>query len=87
MIVVQTRRRQIINTDPQRRCYWGVNAKEEAVWTFWEDLEHLRSDEDAEKRMKFWKELNDYAVDARGEGARNEYKIKEESNANLPAIS
>ncbi len=30
------RRGYIINTDPQRRCYYGAYAKSETVWGDWE---------------------------------------------------
>jgi len=83
---IQTRRRKLINTDPQRRCYNGCNYNEELTWTGWEDLDHARSD-DAENRMQWWKELNDDAVKDRGESARREFRIKENEDANIPALS
>jgi hypothetical protein len=32
--------------------------------------------EKSEARLKFWTELNDYAVSQRGEGAKREFKIE-----------
>lgn len=32
-------RKQIeVNTDPQRRCYYGAHAKSEMVWTEWGEV-------------------------------------------------
>lgn len=36
--VVQLRRKVVVNTDPQRRCYDGCNFSEEVSWTEWEDF-------------------------------------------------
>jgi hypothetical protein len=30
---------------------------------------------DPDKRLKFWRELNDYAVSQRGEDSRKEFKL------------
>lgn len=68
-------RRQIeVNTDPQRRCYNGVHAKSEMLWTAWGSLETGLSADKVERRLKFWQELNDYAVSQRGKSAKNEYE-------------
>lgn len=63
------RRRRLIevNTDPQRRCYYGCHAKSELQWTAWEQIDSGLTAEKAEDRLKFWRELNDYAVSQRGE--------------------
>jgi hypothetical protein len=74
-IVIQTREKTVINTDPQRRCYNGCNFSEEIVWTPWVDL-CTATEESVERRLKFWKELNDYAVSQRGEGARREFRVQ-----------
>jgi len=55
-----------VNTDPQRRCYDGVHAKSELRWTEWIDLCDT-TPEDAQRQIKFWSDLNDYAVSQRGE--------------------
>lgn len=77
MIHIQTRRKVVINTDPQRRCYWGCHFKSEVVWSEWETLDWNILPEKIERRLEFWKELNDYAVSERGEGARCEYRTVE----------
>lgn len=69
----QVRKQILINTDPQRRCYYGVNAKEELVWTDWEVLERNVPEDKKEERLKFWRELNDYAVSQGRESS--EYRI------------
>ena len=70
---IKTRHRVVVNTDPQRRCYNGCNFSEELQWTDWEVLESEIPADKIEGRLKFWKELNDYAVSQRGESARKEF--------------
>lgn len=66
-------------TDPQRRYYNGTWFSSEFIWTEWEVLE---SDVSAE-RIEFWQDLNAYAVRERGEGAKQEFELREyhETNA------
>ena len=70
-MILYTRRKILINTDPQRRCYNGCHAKSELVWTAWEVLDSNGT----EQKLTFWRELNDYAISQRGEEARCEYKL------------
>ena len=70
------RQRVLVNTDPQRRCYNGAHFSSEWRWTAWEELERT-TPEKAERRLQFWKELNDYAVSARGKGAKCQFKLGE----------
>lgn len=77
--VILTRMKNLVNTDPQRRCYDGCHFSSEYQWGEWEDLEYFKVKEKAEKRMVWWKELNDYAVSERGKGARRQFKIKKVS--------
>lgn len=72
MATIMQRNKILINTDPQRRCYNGAHFSSELVWSEWEALETC---EDAEDRIKFWQDLNDYAVSQRGAGAKREFKI------------
>jgi hypothetical protein len=72
------RKQQVMNTDPQRRCYNGCNFSDKIVWTGWEVLDRSSTRDLAECRVAFWKELNDYAVSQRGKSARKEFKIVEE---------
>lgn len=65
-----------INTDPQRRCYNGCHFESKIVWTDWETLELDTPPEKVEARLKFWRELNDYAVSQRGKvGTLSEFKV------------
>lgn len=72
---IHRRDQRLINTDPQRRCYNGCHAKSELVWTGWEVLDYAKDDAAAERKVKFWRELNDYAISQRGESARTEFKL------------
>lgn len=76
MITIQHRRRIAVNTDPQRRCYNGCHARSELQWNEWEDLEYTTEDK-VDARLEFWRDLNDYAVSARGESARREFRVYE----------
>ena len=75
---IEMRKQMLVNNDPQRRCYNGCHASTELVWTGWEVLEYDVPSERIEARMKFWRELNDYAISQRGEGARREFRAVEE---------
>jgi len=68
-----------VNTDPQRRYYNGCYFNSELRWTEWgvfEIMRFLKPGTDPEDRLKFWRELNDYAVSQRGESARSEFKVE-----------
>lgn len=78
MTVIMQRKQTLVNTDPQRRCYHGVNFSEALVWTDWrplEDMKFLKPGADPEARLRFWRELNDYSVSVGG--ARCEFKLEE----------
>lgn len=77
MVIIQTRVRHLINTDPQRRCYNGCNFSEALVWGSWEDLVTV-SEEKVEETIAWWKDLNSIAIQGRGEGARRQFRVKEE---------
>ena len=68
----------LINTDPQRRCYNGCHFSSELVWGEWECLQSNVDKASVEDKLKFWRELNDYAISQRGEEARAEFKAEEE---------
>lgn len=74
--VIEYRTKVLVNTDPQRRCYYGHHYKSEMQWTAWSELEVGIRAERAEARLTFWRELNDYAVKERGEDARREFRLK-----------
>ena len=78
MLIIQTRKKIEVNTDPQRRCYNGCHFSSEFVWQPWENLVHC-TQEKVEGSLKFWTELNDYAVSQRGESARSEFRVIEET--------
>lgn len=52
------RRRSEINTDPQRRCYYGVHARSEYVWSEWYSLGVTDSEDEAIKSVASWKQCN-----------------------------
>lgn len=70
-MIIQHRKHIVVNTDPQRRCYNGVHAKSELQWTTWGELCSVTPDS-AERRLKFWRDLNAYSVSVGG--ARCEYR-------------
>lgn len=76
-VVLFVRRRIEVNTDPQRRCYNGCHFSSELRWTAWESLDRFDSSK-TEDKLKFWRELNDYAVSQRGDSAKCEYKVEPE---------
>ena len=71
---IHVRRKLLVNTDPQRRCYNGCHFSCETQWSDWEYLERW-PEEKIKDRLKFWTDLNDYAVSQRGKFARKEFKI------------
>ena len=80
-LAIYIRRQVLVNTDPWRRCYNGAHFSYELQWTNWtvlESMRYLRTGADPQARLKFWRELNDFAVSQRGEEARCEFKIDQE---------
>jgi hypothetical protein len=78
--VLLRRAKRLHLNDP--RCYNGAYYDAEWVWGPWESLESskwMKPGADMEQRLKFWRELNDYAVSLRGESARCEFKLLEET--------
>lgn len=71
---IEQRKRALINTDPQRRCYNGCHFSSELVWTPWEFLVVDVPEEKVEWTLNWWRELNDYAVSERGQGAKREFR-------------
>ena len=69
------RYRTEVNTDPQRRCYDGHHFSSLWQWTAWRTIDSGLALETAERRLAFWRELNEYAVSQRGESARHQYEI------------
>lgn len=75
--VIMRSRRVLVNTDPQRRCYNGAHFSSALIDTEWEKFDDEPTLDKAEERLKFWIELNEYAVSQRGELAKVNYKIEE----------
>ena len=76
VLYIWTRDRTFINTDPQRRCYNGCHFSGEYMWTKWGLLETIKADA-VEHKLKFWRELNDYAVSQRGQSALREFDVRD----------
>lgn len=76
---IRVRRSVEVNTDPQRRCYDGQPFSSEWRWTAWEELEPISGANRVERRLAFWRELNNYAVSQRGKSALCEYEAVQES--------
>jgi hypothetical protein len=76
---VLRRRRVLVNTDPQRRCYNGCHFSSEMRWSEWGILvcDLALANCNLEEALDFWCGLNDYAVSQRGESARQEFKVEE----------
>jgi hypothetical protein len=55
---VQFRKQVVVNTDPQRRCYDGVNFSEVVVWTDWADVCPFRNEADARESAACYKQIN-----------------------------
>jgi hypothetical protein len=72
---LMTRRKYLHLNDP--RCYNGAYFDAEFLWGPWETLESNLPKERIDHKLKFWTELNDYAVSARGESAKREFKVIE----------
>lgn len=75
--VLYTRSRVFVFDDPQRRCYNGAFGAHHYEWSAWEVLDRFPADK-AEAKLKFWRELNDYAVSPRGDSAKREFKVEAE---------
>lgn len=80
-MILRMRKQQLVNTDPQRRCYNGAYFSSEMQWTPWEVLDSELPPEKAESALKFWRELNDYAVSQRGTSARCEFEVIQHEGA------
>ena len=73
---LEYRRLNEVNTEPQRRCYYGAHAKSELIWTPWEVLESNVAADRVENRLEFWRDLNAYAVRERGKAnTLREYRV------------
>jgi hypothetical protein len=73
--VLMSRKQIFVWDDPMRRCYDGAFGAHHFEWSEWEILDRLADQETADRKLKFWRELNDYAVSQRGKSALQEFKI------------
>ena len=64
-------------TDSQSRVYNGCAYSSKQSFKPFEVLESGVPPEEAEERLAFWIDLNNYAVSQRGENSRNKYRIKD----------
>jgi len=64
---VQFRKRVVVCTDPQKRCYNGQFASSEIRWTDWEDV-YTTTLEDAKDAIETFTKIN---------GKSREYRIRE----------
>ena len=71
---IERRKRVLVNTDPQRRCYNGCHYSSEYQWGPWESFDSDIPEDRIKRSLRFWRELNDYAVSDRGQCARVEYR-------------
>ncbi len=74
---IEHRHLHTYNNDPQRRCYNGCNASEASEWGRWNVLEPVIAAKDVENRLSFWRDLNEFAVSQRGNGAKKEFRAVE----------
>ena len=74
---LRMRSRVFVFDDPQRRCYNGAYGAHHYEWGPWEVLDSSVKPEKREETLKYWRELNDYAVSQRGDSARKEFVIEE----------
>lgn len=72
--ILQRRVTQLVNTDPQRRCYNGCHFSSELVWSQWCDFLAYDTREKAERSKDWWEGLNRI-------GLRNkEYRIVQQQS-------
>lgn len=72
---LECREKKIINTDTQRRCYYGVNFNGIEVWGNWYKLISNVPKDKIETTLKWWRDLNDYCVSIGGKAS--EFRIVE----------
>lgn len=73
--VILMRSKVFVWDDPMRRCYNGAYGDHHYEWGAWQSLEYVK-EPDIGRRLEFWRDLNAYAVSARGESAKSEFKVK-----------
>lgn len=72
---LQRRNKILVNHDPLKRCYNGCYFDVTYEWADWETLDDNVNEEDKDKALNFWIELNAYAISQRGEKAKAEFRM------------
>lgn len=73
--IILIRKKREVNTDPQRRCYYGVHAKSEMQWTGWSPLGYPKTQEEGEERIRTWVEWDEYISKLNSTKNLTEYKL------------
>jgi len=71
--LVQFRKKIVMNTDPQRRCYNGCNASEEVLWSEWDTFYPMNTLKEAEESAELFR--RNHAIDSKP--ATREYRVLE----------
>lgn len=75
-VTIEKREAYETNTDPQKRCYSGCHFSSGIVWSNWVTFA-VTTEKNAESRLQFWRDLNQIAVNGRGESPA-EFRLKPE---------
>lgn len=79
--VLESRRLLEVNNDPLRRCYDGCHFSTKKFWGPWQPLCQVQEDR-IEETLRYWRELNDFAVRERGPGnTKCGYRVVETTDA------
>lgn len=76
--MIECRKRTLTPTaNSQRRCYNGCfpSSDWEQGWTEWDWISLKLTEKEAQKKLEFWKSLNDFAVKERGLTAKKQFRI------------
>ena len=65
-LIIEMRRKELVNTDPQGRCYNGAHFSSEMQYTGWEKVCSTK-EETKESDLAWWKDL----------GKNCEFRIRE----------
>lgn len=74
------REKVFVFDDPLRRCYNGAFGDHHYEWGPWETIHSNIKQEKKDETLQYWKDLNAFAVKARGESALKEFKLVEHSD-------
>ena len=74
-MIIWTREKREVNTDPQRRCYNGCHAKSEMRWQPWKALGYPATREQGEARILGWKQWDKYISQVNKTNVEREYAL------------